>query len=915
LGKADVIDSPSERTSPSPRLRFRLAPDPAHLLRARERLREYLSGCCADARAVDDLVLAVEEACTNAIRHSGSPGEIEIALDFDAGHATATVKDTGRGFDVAAFDPERPPDPSLDHGRGLFLISRLCDDVVLSCDGGLEVRLVKRDVVAAPGAAAPDVAAPGAIPAFDPTGQRSFLEEIDELFAALDWEFRYLYVNRRFCEMTGMGRAELLGHTLWDLFPELVGTEVERRLLDAMHLGIASRYEFCLPALGGWFEQRLYPTAHGINQFSIEIGERKRSEAEREALLERSQAQTREPKTQSTTLRAQGEEVLAQSEALRAQDEDVQLQADELRAQTEELAERVRLSEALNAINRLVHATFTTDQILQRALNEGVRATRLDAGAIEVRAPAGGWLVRCQYGLDPAATGAVLPDEIATDATRAEATRDLVAVADLHGTAADVGFVHDRGLRSVLAVPLLVREQVTGCLLMYGRTPRAFSAAETDFGRKLAATVSLALENARLLKAEVAAREAEERRSAQLQVLRTVAQSASSSLDVATAASAVVDEVRRLLDADQVEIRLADRSGRLLEPVATFDPAGQLQQVGPMPVQADRETAMCYRTGEPRVGADAQTEEVAKISREAAVATGIRAFAILPLRTGGSPVGTLFAAWKRVHEVPHDELALLEAIAAAATTGLENARLYETEHDIAKALQEYLIHPMPQVAGLELAAVSRPANRPDLVGGDFHDVLVAREGLVALLIGDVTGKGIAAAGMTETVRSAMRVLALITPSPEYILRHVNDLLLREPGHAQLVTALLVVVDLTRRQAFLSSAGHPPPVLVRGGASAELLELPFHPPLGAFPATFAGRRLPLLAGDRLLLYTDGVTEARRGREMFGERRLLETIDALRDSDVQAVAHGVGAAVERYADGLRDDVQILGVRVGD
>ena len=991
-----MTDSFSRRTNVGPRLRFRLAPDPAHLARARERLREYLSGHCAEAATVHDLVLAIEEACTNAIRHSGSRAEIEISLSFDDGHVIATVKDAGHGFDVAAFTPDRVPDPSLDHGRGLFLISRLCDEVALSSDCGLEVRLVKRDAVAAPDAA------PSAIPAFDPTGQPTFLEDIDEAFAAFDWEFRYLYVNGPACEMSGKSREDLVGHTLWEVFPEIVGTDVEQRLLDAMHLGIASRYEFWFPPLETWFEQRLYPTAHGINQFTIEIGERKRREAEREELLERLQDSEERYRTIVETA-AEGvviarldgaytyvnprmaamlgypvEEILGKSStdfaspewrgdvdalrhklgggeiatgefaflrgdggtlwtrfnasplhdksgthvanlalhtdvtAERAQGEELRLQADELRSQTPELAERVRLSEALNGINRLVHATFTADEIMQRALDAGVRALRLDAGAIEVRA-AGGWLVRYQYGLDPSATGALLPGEVAPIAVRAEETRSLLAIADMHDSAFDVGFVREHQLRSVLAVPLLVREQVTGCLLAYGKTPRAFSPADTDFGRKLGATVSLALDNARLLEAEVASREAEERRSRQLQVLRRVAESASASLDVATAAGAVVDEVRRLLDADQVQIRLADANGRSLEPVATFDPSGRLQVEGSMPVGADRETAICFRTGQPRVGADAQVEEVTETSRRAAQVSGVLAFAILPLRTGGNAIGTLFAAWKRAHDVAPDELTLLEAIAAAATTGLENARLFETQRDIATVLQAHLIHPMPRVEGLELAAVSRPANRPDLVGGDFHDVLVARKGLVALLIGDVTGKGIAAAGMTETVRSAMRVLTLITPSPEYVLRHVNDLLLHEPGHGQLVTALLLAVDVARGQAVLASAGHPPPVLARRGARAELVELPFHPPLGAFPASFSVRQLPLLAGDTLLLYTDGVTEARRRREMFGERRLLDVMDELRDRDVQAVAQGVGAAVERYADELRDDVQILAVRV--
>ena len=265
-----------------------MAPEPSRLRRARERVRDYLTTHCGDERVVNDVVLAIEEACTNAIRHSGSQAEIEVVLAFEEGRLSATVKDHGRGFDVAAFDPERRPDPLLDHGRGLFLISRLCDEMQLCREGGLEVRFAVRDVVpTVRQASLSDAVEPAGSGAhYDESRRRTFLEEIDELFAALDWEFRYIYVNARFCEITGRRPDELLGKTLWEIFPEVCGTDVEERLREAMQLGVSSRYEFYFPPLASWFEQRLYPTAYGINQFSVEITERKRKENERDEFLE-----------------------------------------------------------------------------------------------------------------------------------------------------------------------------------------------------------------------------------------------------------------------------------------------------------------------------------------------------------------------------------------------------------------------------------------------------------------------------------------------------------------------------------------------------------------------------------------------------------------------------------------------------
>ena len=137
--------SNGSQTAP-PRLRFLVAPDAAHLLLIRDRVRDYLTLRCGDQVLVDDVVLAVEEACTNAIRHSGSRRDIEIRLSFVGDDLLAAVKDHGRGFDVDAFDPRVSPDPVAASGRGLFLISRLCDGMELRRSGGLEVRLLKRGV-------------------------------------------------------------------------------------------------------------------------------------------------------------------------------------------------------------------------------------------------------------------------------------------------------------------------------------------------------------------------------------------------------------------------------------------------------------------------------------------------------------------------------------------------------------------------------------------------------------------------------------------------------------------------------------------------------------------------------------------------------------------------------------------------
>ena len=127
-------------------LGFSVPPEPARLQRARDRIRDFLQQHCADQSVIDEVVLCVEEACTNVIRHSGSREEMRIALRFAADDLVAEVRDHGKGFDTGAFDPDAVPDVGAPGGRGLFLMAHLMDEVALTrarrarCAHGQEVR-------------------------------------------------------------------------------------------------------------------------------------------------------------------------------------------------------------------------------------------------------------------------------------------------------------------------------------------------------------------------------------------------------------------------------------------------------------------------------------------------------------------------------------------------------------------------------------------------------------------------------------------------------------------------------------------------------------------------------------------------------------------------------------------------------
>jgi PAS domain S-box-containing protein len=291
---------------------------------------------------------------------------------------------------------------------------------------------------------------------------------------------------------------------------------------------------------------------------------------------------------------------------------------------------------------------------------------------------------------------------------------------------------------------------------------------------------------------------------------------------------------------------------------------------------------------------------------------GVRSVLCIPLITHDDALGVIF--FNHHEQATHFEPRTIDfagKLAVAVSSALENARLFEEQQRIATTLQENFLHPLPAVPGLEFAVRSLPANQPELVGGDFSDVFVLPDGNVAVIIADVAGKGLRAAGLTETVRSTIRAFAAIDSAPASILDRTNQLLLRYDQESH-VTALIGVLQPRTGHLTLASAGHPAPVHLSPGW-CRILDLPFGTPLGAFPTAYRQDHVLLTLDDYLVLYTDGVTEARHRHELFGEKRLVQVVESLRGRSAAEVAQGLAEAAVAFGHGLRDDLHIVVVRL--
>jgi serine phosphatase RsbU (regulator of sigma subunit) len=309
----------------------------------------------------------------------------------------------------------------------------------------------------------------------------------------------------------------------------------------------------------------------------------------------------------------------------------------------------------------------------------------------------------------------------------------------------------------------------------------------------------------------------------------------------------------------------------------------------------------------------ARDEEHLGLIRE----VGLRSAMLAPMTLRDEVLGVVsFVSAESGRQFDEHDLALAEDLALRAAAAIENARLFETASTIAHTLQSSLLPPvLPDLPGLDLAAAYRPAGKGYEVGGDFYDVFNTAEDQWYLVIGDVCGKGAEAAAVTALARYTIRAAAVRSRSPAAVLRWLSDAMIQQSGGAgRFCTIACAHLDLSRAPARVTVAcgGHPLPLLVRADRSAE--------EVGA-PGTLLGlvarpelqdRTAELRAGDTLVLYTDGLTEAQAPRRVWSPDELAEAARAAAGGPAAATVDGLmGATIGSLAQ-LRDDVAVLAVR---
>ena len=256
-------------------------------------------------------------------------------------------------------------------------------------------------------------------------------------------------------------------------------------------------------------------------------------------------------------------------------------------------------------------------------------------------------------------------------------------------------------------------------------------------------------------------------------------------------------------------------------------------------------------------------------------AYGIRAILDVPLIIGEDMVGDFAIHHHDDRRFTDEEAEFARNVASSMSLALRNAKLLRDERHVAETLQEALLLMPETLPGVEIAHLYRSAFEVSRVGGDFYDVFEVESGTVGIVIGDISGKGVEAAAQVTQVKSAIRAYTFESYPPEEVLAKANGLLDRVLAPETFASVFYGLFTPESGRLVYCNAGHPP-AIVRRSEALELLPSTAQV-LGAFSGGSFNRGETIIGrGDGLVLYTDGIIEARGADGFYGSARLESVI---------------------------------------
>ncbi|MBA2360164.1 MAG: SpoIIE family protein phosphatase [Actinobacteria bacterium] len=502
--------------------------------------------------------------------------------------------------------------------------------------------------------------------------------------------------------------------------------------------------------------------------------------------------------------------------------------------------------------------------------------------------------------------------------------RPVVEVREAHsdprlGTVRDA--VAEAGIESAVVVPLRAAGDLIGLLVAYLPAARRLQESDSALLAAFAGQLAVAVQNAglheetaRLARDREQALEAQSLATRRLEAVYEISRSFSESLSLDETVTAVTRTAVELLDVDAAVLRMPDPRGATFVPRALHIPDPKLAAAlapilnWPQPLEAVVAGAPYPLAPEDAERLGGGHELLVPFLRRGSSA------AVIPIVASGEVMALLtLVSLDPARPIDAVTLDAAHSLTAQAALAIDNARLYQQQAHFADAMQRSLLPAAaPNIPGLDVGSVYESSAKLD-VGGDVFDYMILPDGRLAVVVGDVSGKGIDAAADMAMTKFVFRSLAREHPEPSEFLRFANEVVIDEVGEAKFVTMLYLTVEPRSGEVTCSGAGHPEPRLVR--PDGEVVELGARGlALGIAPdQRYPEARDVLEPGAAVVLFTDGVVESRVETELYGQVRLDRVLAEHRGLPAEDLARAVVEDSRAFAGGgLADDCTVVVVK---
>jgi len=390
-----------------------------------------------------------------------------------------------------------------------------------------------------------------------------------------------------------------------------------------------------------------------------------------------------------------------------------------------------------------------------------------------------------------------------------------------------------------------------------------FNARLTDIGDRLREEE----EREKLLRSEAARAEAE-RTAATIGRLQAVADAALTERNLDVLGPTILQRTREVMNAEAAALLVVQEDGSMS--LVTSDPSTCEDRPERVPAGA----GIAGRVRATRAPVLLNDPPACELADPSILDVGISSMLGVPLIVRDELIGVIEIGVRKPRRLGAEDVDLLRLTADRVALAIDHARAYGREHRIAETLQRSLLpQTLPSLPGIALGARYLPAASEAEVGGDWYDAISLTGGRVLLVMGDVSGKGLAAASTLGALRHAIRAYALEGHGPADIAERLNQFVLAEPGREHMATLVLAVFDPVDAQLAWVNAGHPPPLTLDADGTPRYLEGARSVPLGVLPfPTYEQETVMLQHGGAVVLYTDGLIE-RRGEHLDGGLALL------------------------------------------